>query len=208
MKRLRSGREALSTLLLILCGCTAAPQKPPNPPPAPTAPALDSSYDWHGLMLLPFGSLIKDAPFPLHEVLMFRDEAHAAQADDAECYATDRAAPRFLERHPSTYLLCFKHDRLARVEASVGLPPAEAAQILGNACALWQRNAGAVQTGAVQAGAVQTGSSLQAQSSVAPPSADACEGRDGEVGYSARLEESSDAAITPLAIRLDTQAPP
>jgi hypothetical protein len=199
MRQVRNRCGAVSTLiLLILSGCAAAPKGPPAPPPAAAAPILDASYDWHGLLLLPFGSVIKDAPFTLHEVLMFRDTAHAAQGDDAECYARDLPAPRFLKRTPSKYLLCFKQDHLARIEAAVSLPPEEAAQIFSDACGLWQRNAGAAQAGATQAGAVQT----------TPVDTDACEGRDGAVGYSGRLEEDGDGTGTVLTIHLDTQASP
>lgn len=199
MSKVRNFRKSFATLLLlVLAGCAAAPKGAPMPPPAPAAPILDASYDWHVLLLLPFGSVLKDAPFTLHEVLMFRDTAHAAQGDDAECYALDQAPPRFLKRTPGDYLLCFKHDRLARVEATVNLPPAEAAQIFGDACGLWQRNA--APTGAEPA---------VGQAAPAVPGASAtCEGRDGNVGYGGRLEENADLTERVLSIRLDTQALP
>ena len=59
---------------------------------ARTTGPVDASYDWHVLLVAPFGSVLKDIPLTLHEVLLFRDEAHgAAAADDAECYAADAA---------------------------------------------------------------------------------------------------------------------
>jgi hypothetical protein len=175
-------------MLLALSACTSAPKSPPAPPAVPVAAAaaLDASYDWHGLLLVPFGSSLKDVPFTLHEVLLFRDAAHAAQSDDAECYAMERAAPRFVARIPSGYLLCFRNDRLARVEATVYLPLNEAAGIFGDACELWLRNTAAAPA-------------------ATPP---ACEGRDGAIGYSGRLEENADQTQVPLTIRLDAIAEP
>src|ERR1700730_10468145 len=98
---LRAFRIAASVALLApIAACpppsprVAAPDRPPPPPPA-HEPA-DASYDWHGLLIAPFGSVLKDVPVALHEVLLFRDEAQhgGASADnassaDAECYATD-----------------------------------------------------------------------------------------------------------------------
>jgi hypothetical protein len=222
MERNPRGSAVSILALLMLAACAGAPKTPvPPPAAAPAAPLLDASYDWHGLLLLPFGSVIKDAPFALHEVLMFRDAAHAPQSDDAECYATERTAPRFLKQTPGEYLLCYKHDHLARVQATVSLPPAEAAQIFSDACGLWQRNTGAVQTGAAPgAGAAASGEGAGAQAaanagagSAAPPTAtpsgsNTCEGRDGAIRYSSRLEESTDRPDRALTIRLDTLAQP
>src|ERR1700732_3251517 len=58
----------------------AAPDRTPPPPPA-HEPA-DASYDWHGLLIAPFGSVLKDIPAALHEVLLFRDEAHSGAVGD------------------------------------------------------------------------------------------------------------------------------
>ena len=178
-------------LLLSLAGCAAAPKSPPQPPPLPITPALDPSYDWHGLLLLPFGTVLKDVPYTLHEVLLFRDAAHAAQSDDAECYAIEQTAPRFLARIPGEYLLCFRHDHLARVEATVMLPQDEAAPVFSNACALWQKN--------------------DSEAAAAPSVAvdmNACDGRDGTVAYGGRLEEGVDRADRALTIRLDALTQP
>src|ERR1700731_3690177 len=96
----RAFRIVLSAALLapvVACHTSSprvtAPGRAP-PPPSAQAPA-DASYDWHGLLIAPFGSVLKDIPAALHEVLLFRDEAqHGAVGDnsaaaDAECYATD-----------------------------------------------------------------------------------------------------------------------
>ncbi len=124
----------------------------------------DASYDWHVLLIVPFGVLLKDSPVPLHEVLLFHDAADHAESDGRECYSTPGAPPRFLGQPPDHYLLCFEHDHLSRVEAVVPLPAAEAPQVFARACALWLKN---------------TATTLA--------SGTACEGRDGNVVWSARL---------------------
>src|SRR5450432_4908591 len=132
----RAAQAVLCAAMLALAACAAPAPKPAASPQAP--PPLDASYDWNVLLVAPFGSVLKDVPLTLHEVLLFRDEAHAASAaDELECYAVDGARPRFLARPLSEYLLCFKQDRLSRVEATVRLPADEAAQIFAEACALW-----------------------------------------------------------------------
>src|ERR1700692_2253837 len=105
--RRRACRIALSAALLATLAACRAPSPraaaPDRAPPPPAAHELGgASYDWHGLLLAPFGSVLKDIPVALHEVLLFRDEAHStATADDAatveaECYAADAPAPRFI----------------------------------------------------------------------------------------------------------------
>lgn len=123
----------------------------------------DASYDWHVLLIVPFGALLKDSPVPLHEVLLFHDATDRAEAD-RECYSTLGAPPRFLGQQPDHFLLCFDHDHLGRVEAAVPLPAAEAPQVFARACALWLKNT---------ATTVASGTT--------------CEGRDGNVVFSARL---------------------
>jgi hypothetical protein len=150
---------------------------------------LDASYDWHVLVVAPFGSVFKAVPLTLHEVLLFK-EAQGAAVEDADCYAMDEPAPPFIKRTPQEFLLCFRHDHLARIEATVMLPAADAAQILADACGLWQRNASA---------AAPEGSAA----------ANECEGRDDVTGFSARLEEADNsAAEVPLTIKLDERNPP
>ena len=162
----------------------AAPE--PAAPSTPRAPA-DDSYDWHGLVIVPFGSVLKDIPLRTHEVLLFRDEQHgAAAADDAagvaaaddaaavaaECYAADASAPRFAGRAPEEYVLCFKQNRLSRIQATVLLTAAEAPDVLAAVCAGWLKNAAPAPANAPAAAA-----------------GGACEGLDGAIHFSARLEE-------------------
>ena len=186
-------------MLTTLVGCRAPPLQatPPVHPPAQadTRPPVDASYDWHGLLVAPFGSVLKDIPLTLHEVLLFRDEAHGSAAvDDAECYAADTPPPRFLGQTPQEYLLCFKQDRLARIQASVRLAAAEAPEVFATACAGWLKNHAAA------------GSTTVGPAAAEPPAAQAggvCKGRDGAIRFSAHTEEESDSAETTVSITLD-----
>jgi hypothetical protein len=169
---------ALATSALLLAACAGGPQKPAPAASTVTPPALDASYDWHVLMKAPFGSLLKDAPFALHEVLLFREAAHGAPAaDEAECYATDATPPRFIDRKPDQYLLCFTHDRLSRIEVSVLLPASQAAQVFADACGLWMKH------------------------TAGPPSG-ACEGYDSGIVFRGRLEEEGDLGDATLSVQL------
>jgi hypothetical protein len=200
-------RAALATAAVLgafamlgaLTGCRAPPPQatPPARPPAQAdaRPPVDASYDWHGLLVAPFGSVLKDIPLTLHEVLLFRDEAHGSAAvDDAECYAADTPAPRFLGRTPEEYLLCFKQDRLARIQASVRLAAAEAPEVFASACTGWLKNHAAAGPAAAELPAAQAGG--------------VCKGRDGAIRFSAHTEEESDSAETTLSVTLDSAPDP
>jgi hypothetical protein len=166
-----------------LLACSAACHAPaPRMTPAPAAPATDASHDWHVLLIAPFGSVLKEVPAALHEVLLFRDEEPgAAAADDGECYAPDSPAPRFIGRVPDEYLLCFKQDRLARIHASVRLSDADAAEVFAAACANWLQHA--VPAAASPAPAGAAGSSGD------------CAGSAGDIRFSAHLGEESALSI-------------
>src|SRR6185312_10690938 len=199
-----------ATLLAALAACSASPpiapspsRSPPQalPAPAPVPEPGDASDDWRGLLIVPFGSPLKDVPLTLHEVLLFRDQGRAAGADlpeDAECYAADAAAPRFAGQDPFEYLLCFKQDRLTRIQAAVHLPPAEAPGVLAAACARWLK---ASAPGGAPAGAVGTAVPAEGHAG------DDCEGRDGAVRFSGHLGDQSEAQAT-LSITLDSVADP
>jgi hypothetical protein len=163
---------------LVACHAPSPRAAAPGGTPAPaTQPVDDAVYDWHGLLIAPFGSVLKDIP-GLHEVLLFRDDARDARsgaADDADCYSTDAPAPHFLGRTPDEYLLCFKHDRLARIQATVRLPPEEAPATFATACAAWLRHA-------APAGE--------------PGNAAGCDGRDGAIRFSGRLGDEGGLSIT------------
>ena len=218
--RRRARSAALSfALLAALTGCRAptphatAPARAPAPPPE--ARPLDASYDWHVLVVAPFGSVLKQVPLTLHEVLLFRDQARGGNAaDDAECYASDAPAPRFAGRTPDEYLLCFREDRLARIQASVRLTAAEAPEAFAAACTRWLKNAMQATTGAAAPGAAasngaapETGAprTTDAQTTGAP-SADACKGREGSIRFNAHLGEEATPAETPAAKTPPTEA--
>jgi hypothetical protein len=167
--------------VLVLAACATSAPKPAAPLEQAPAP-LDASYDWHVLLVAPFGSVLKDVPLTMHEVLLFRDEARsAAAADELECYAVDGASPLFIARAPSEFLLCFKHDRLSRVEATVRLAPDEAARIFADACGLWMKNA-------------QTTNAE-------------CAGADGGIAFAGHFENEPDESAQ-LTVQLDAPDPP
>jgi len=178
-----------AALLLALTACASAP--PPahrapadQPAPAQSAAPTDVSYDWHGLMLVPFGTQLKSSPVPLHEVLLFHDESQSAGAADVkDCYTVDGAPPRFLGRDAEEYLLCFRHDNLNRIDASVRVDPAEAERTFVRACAMWLKNA-----------TPTAGTSAL------------CEGRDGEIVFSARLADNPGETAARVSVTLTTAA--
>lgn len=184
--------------LATLPGCRAPgphATAPDHAPPPPEARPLDGSYDWHVLVAAPFGSVLKQIPLSLHEVLLFRDQARGnTAADDAECYASDAPAPRFVGRTPDEYLLCFKADHLARIQASVRLTAAEAPEVLAAACGVWLKNAARTATGAAVPSAASASTDAP---STAVQSDAACKGRDGFVRFGAHLGEEAGPAETP-----------
>jgi hypothetical protein len=172
--RMRAGAVALLAASLIGIAACHAPEPRATAPAAPPPPV---SYDWHGLLIAPFGSVLKNIPLKLHEVLLFKDDTHGAAPPDsmtaeAECYAADAPAPKFLGRAPDEYLLCFRQDRLSRIQASVRLPADQARDVFAAACAQWTKNPAAAPADAV------------------------CEGRDGAIHFGFRLEEESELSIS------------
>jgi hypothetical protein len=207
----------IAALLASLAGCHASLPRatPPDRAPPPQSPARgDASYDWHGLLIAPFGSVLKEVPLTLHEVLLFRDEAHGAAAtDEPECYAGDTPPPRFVGRTPDSYLLCFKQDRLSRVQASVRLSAAEAPEVFAAACARWSKQATPASAPA-SPGAAGIGATNDAAQAGAIQAAAACEGHDGGIRFNGRLEaesvqaESAQQGEQVLSITLDSPPAP
>lgn len=174
--------------LAALTGCQTPESRVTAPGPAAPLKAqmpADPSFDWHVLVIAPFGSVLKEVPRTLHEVLLFHDQDPAAAApEDGECYAADAPAPQFVGHIPDAYLLCFKQDRLSRIQATVRLPQSDAAAVFAAACAGWLKSA------------------------AAPPAAEnaaACEGLDAAVHFNARLEREPE---TGLSMTLDGAADP
>jgi hypothetical protein len=165
---LRTGFAACSAAAL--CACAARPP----PPPA----VAHTSYEWHGLLLVPFGTLLKDSPLALHEVLLFHDAARSGSGDeDGDCYGIDAPPPQFAGRRPEDYRLCFEHDRLSRIEATVQLPADDASRVFAQACAEWRGESAPGAPGAPDA-----------------QGADRCDGRAGATGFRASLEPGPAAA--------------
>jgi|SRR5664279_55535 len=195
-----------------LIGCQSPPPRaaaPPDPPPEratlPTPGSIaqhgdDGTYDWHGLLIAPFGTVLKAVPLTLHEVLLFRDEAHATGPEDSaagasDCYGADDPAPSFAGRTPDEYVLCFARDRLARIQASVRLTAAEAPGVFAAACAAWLKNA------------------APAETQVADVAVAACAGHDGDIRFNGHLAEATDRSdVTPgestMSIVLESVADP
>jgi hypothetical protein len=166
--------------VFVMAGCAASSsnKQPVSVPAAPSAG--DASYDWHVLVLVPFGMLFKESPIPLHEVLLFHDESPGSpNADSKDCYTVDRPPPRFVGTQPDPYLLCFDHDRLSRIEAAVRLAGPEAREVLSKACALWLKGA-------------------------APAQGDgnSCDGTEGRTAFSAHLAFAPGNAAATLSLTL------
>lgn len=173
-REIRIRRMSLAAAALALSACAAPAPKAPQPPP----PALDASYDWHALLIAPFGSVLKDIPTTLHEVLLFRDEERsAASADELECYAVDGRLPRFAARDTAEFLLCLKHDRLSRIEATVWLPAEEAVKIFSDACGLWAKSG--------------------------QPATEGCAGTDRGIAYFGHLDSEPKGSETAMTVQLD-----
>ena len=123
----RAIRFAWSASLLALGRlpyATISSYRPERTPPAPAAQVTtDASYDWHGLLIAPFGSVLKDisGQAASRGVAVSGSGAGRRRGDNAsscrcaECHAIDAPAPRFVGRTPDEYLLCFKQDRLSRI---------------------------------------------------------------------------------------------
>jgi hypothetical protein len=173
-----------------LAGCAAsAPARGSAPtaslPAAPAAasPAAAVSHDFAPLVLAPFGTAFKDVPVSLTEILVFHQPDAERTSEDADCFRPN-VVVAFLGRAPTDHLLCFDHDRLKRIEASIALPAAEAPALFAAACTDWRRDN--------------------------PPTAplpDACEGRQGDIAFSARRTDGPDSAAATVSITL-VAAPP
>jgi hypothetical protein len=176
---------ACAAVLMAACAAPNSGQKSPprgSPPAAPQAP----NDDWQALMLLPFGTLLKDVPYRLDEVVVFHDSAGtAAGREEHECYTLrGTEPPRLFGRPVEGYSLCFSADRLNRIEASVSLAAESAAAQFTAACTKWQRigNPG-------------------------PNAAERCGTQDGATELDARLTVSEASSRPTVSIVLIDQTP-
>ena len=112
-------------------------------------------------------------------------DAEAGGKSDAEdCYSSDKAAPRIVGRPADHYFLCFRNDRLNRVQAVVTLPNEGAAQLFLRFC-----NTGL---------------------NGAPPtaeSAESCSASGGGAAFRALLEPAAETFETELSIVVNGEAP-
>lgn len=147
---------ALACPLALLVACAAAPVRAPEKPAA--AVRMNPATDWRRLPIAPFGSLLQDLQFPVHEVLMFGELA------SQECYGLDAPREQFVGRPVDAYLVCFAKGRLDRVEVTVSLPAAEAAFDFSHYCDGWLQDSVAVspRTGTSCSGTVPHGASFSA----------------------------------------------
>ncbi|MGA2707842.1 MAG: hypothetical protein ACLQJ0_03075 [Steroidobacteraceae bacterium] len=199
----RAWRACLRLLALAALAACSATRPGPAPAPAPashatkppapagTAPAApgpaaasvgtaatDPSFDWRNLVVIPFGSNLRDLHASLHEVLFFRDDAGAdGKPEPGDCYSSDEPSPRFVGRATDHYYQCFRNDRLTRVQAVVTLPNDEAPILFARLCDAWLKDG-----------------------PPSSPGAPVCEGRDGGAAFSARLDGAADDATTELSI--------
>jgi hypothetical protein len=177
-------------------GCASAPHPAasaaPSGLPTPASESVAPAYDWRSLIVVPFGTLLKDMPLALDEVIMFRDAVGPAASgapDDSEsgdCFSLDGASPpQFLARRPDSYLLCFEHDRLRRIETSVHLAETEAEPLFGALCAQWLG---------------------RSQDTAGTP--DSCAGRDGTVEWRVRRAQGPESSATLSITLIDARPPP
>lgn len=173
--------------MLAACASSNGPRAGSAPAHAPPslAPTPGPNHDWRALLVLPFGTRLRDVPYRLGEIVMFRDSAGGiGGGEDKECYTLQGAAPpRLFGRPVDEYSLCFSSDRLNRIEASVRLPPESASSQLAAACADWQT-----------AGAGGT------------PAPDRCDGQEGSTEIYARLTASAAAEEPTISITLIDRA--
>jgi hypothetical protein len=133
---------AVAAAAAVLGGCASPPhpgEKPPAREAIRAAPA--PADDWRSLITVPFGTLLKDVPYRLGEIVMFHDSPGSPAAHgDRECYTLQGTPPpQWFGRPVSDYSLCFSSDRLNLIEASVSLPAESASARFAAACREWQR---------------------------------------------------------------------
>jgi hypothetical protein len=145
------------------------------PIPAASAP-LDDSFDWHVLVVAPFGTGLQELPFAVHETLLFHDSgAGAAAPDEQECFGRDGPPPQFVGRVPEDFVLCFRRDRLVQIEA--GVPAPDAAEFpFARLCDFWLRNARSVERSPQSCAGREGGMIFHAEVARAPGTGDPPEG--------------------------------
>jgi hypothetical protein len=142
----RRARGALAALIWASAtACTGVPATHSAAGPAGAAIAPDAALaDWREIPVAPLGTELAVLHSGLHEILYFQDTHPAVEPPApgepgvaADCYRANGPLPRVLNRGSRDYVLCFMHDRLARVEAVLDLPAAEAQTLAQRLCDAW-----------------------------------------------------------------------
>ena len=162
-----------------MAGCTNAPGRAAPAAAAPLPASADPYVDWHGLIAAPLDSTLKDLPFAVHELLQFSEETRAAgePSGGEECYRPGQGTPRFVDRELDDYVLCYRRDRLARIEADLHVETADADALFARYCDAWLEN-----------------STLVARDGAN------CRGRAGQIAFDARLDEDRGESTTSMSM--------
>ncbi|HEY3852092.1 MAG TPA: hypothetical protein VGL87_14030 [Steroidobacteraceae bacterium] len=184
--RLSAFAAVAGAAALAACAASNPPSSGKVPVQVTPRPMPPPGQDWHALVIVPFGTLLKDVPYRLSEVVVFHDAASAgAGHEDRDCYSVEGTAPpRLFGRPAGEYSLCFSSDRLNRIEASMSLPAESASAQFAAACAEWQ-----------------------SKGTPGASTPDRCEDRDGSTEIDARLTTSAASAEPAVSIVLVDAAP-
>lgn len=183
--RLRGLAATAGAATLAACAASHPPSGAKAPARVLTLPVPSSGHEWRALVIVPFGTLLKDVPFRLSEVVVFHDAAPGGGHEDRDCYSLQGTVPpRLFGRPVADYSLCFSSDRLNRIEASASLPADSGSAEFAAACAEWQRKG--------TPGAF---------------TADRCEDRDGRTQIDARLTTSAASGEPVVSVVLVDTAP-
>jgi hypothetical protein len=148
LQRPRRRRRTALAVLICLASASACTDVPaPHAAAGPAGTAITPSpavADWRDIPIAPLGTELAVLHSGLHEILYFQDTQQAAEPPPpgepglaADCYRANGPLPRVLNRGTRDYVLCFVHDRLARVEAVLDLPAAEAHTLEQRLCDAW-----------------------------------------------------------------------
>jgi len=148
----RRRRESLAAMIGLawVSACASGPPRPATAG-APPGPAT-AVPDWQEIPVAPLGTTIAAMHPGLHEILYFQSPRSADGSADGsadapagagdvgaatDCYRANGPLPSVLNHASEDYVLCFLHDRLARVEAVLNLPAAEARALEQRLCEAW-----------------------------------------------------------------------
>lgn len=136
-------------VLLMLTACAGS-----SPDKIPATRPEAAAADWRDLLVAPFGSARKDIHRAMHETFLFDAVPGASMtsadnkspepagveassnlaATDEECFSLSRDLPQMFRIAPDSYVLCFYHDHLVRVEASLPVASLKVASVWEEIC--------------------------------------------------------------------------